>query len=408
MHTHALGQLTARVGNDGVRLSCYLTTSVFESRRCKQDALMIRIYRKRVPGFRWGRHYAEYFDGLVPHETDIVFEGPMESINNRKFEYLDPKVKMKGTYVYWVSCPLGRLPTGPVPVRVRDSCIWWPHREIQSRLAALAEGYPKMTSLKRYGTTVGGHSIPGLIVGNRHNCLALVGTIHAGESGPELMIPAVERALADNTDLLSQAGVAILPNVNVDERERLIDGCPWYLRTNSRGVDINRNFDANWRQVDYGYGLVSSDPDAGTYRGPRPKSEPETRAIIRFLNAVQPRAVLSYHSLASITGANFLAAHAAETDSNYVQACTAFVEPFIRAFYRGKRWRAGIHFGASAGSLPEYAYRKLGVPGFDLEWDGNPDAQPSHLDHTSSSMLQTYQKRHYHGLVSMLQACARK
>ena len=222
------------------------------------------------------------------------------------------------------------------------------------------------------------------------------------------MIPAVEHMLADNADLLSHVGMAILPNVNVDERERLIDGCPWYLRKNSRGVDINRNFDADWAQVSYGYGFVSSDPDAGTYRGPGPKSEPETRATIDFLKATQPRAVLSYHALASITGANFLAAQAAETDSSYVQACTAFIEPFIRAFYTDERWGAGLHFGACAGSLPEYAYRKLGVPGFDLEWDGNPDARPSHTDNTSRSMLETYQRRHYHGLVSLLQACARK
>ena len=60
------------------------------------------------------------------------------------------------------------------------------------------------------GTTVGGRSIPGLIVGNSGNCIALVGTIHAGESGPELMIPAVERLLAEHAGLLDQVGVALL------------------------------------------------------------------------------------------------------------------------------------------------------------------------------------------------------
>ena len=148
MYTHALGQLTARVESGGVRLSFYLTTPVFMSRRSKRNSLVIRIHRKRVSRFTWGRHYAEHFDSLVPAATDTLFEGPIEPINNRKFEYLDPKVKVEGTYAYWVSCPLGRLPTGPVPVRVRDRRIWWPHREIESRLAALAHPQEAFLSMR--------------------------------------------------------------------------------------------------------------------------------------------------------------------------------------------------------------------------------------------------------------------
>ena len=59
-------------------------------------------------------------------------------------------------------------------------------------------------------------------------------------------------------------------------------------------------------------------------------------------------------------------------------------------------------------SLTIRIHRKLGVPGFDLEWDGNPDTQPSHTDNTTRSMLETYQRRHYQGLVSMLQVCAKR
>jgi hypothetical protein len=409
MHTHAFMRLTARVEGAGVRLSFYFTTPVFKSLGGPSNSTVLQIQRKSVPGFTWGRHYKEYFDGLVPGAADVLFEGPLKAINHRKFEYLDSKVKIGETYVYWVSCTLGHLPTGPVPVRIRDHHIWWPHHEVESRIAAMAQTYPGMASLKRYGTTVGGYSISGLIVGNGKNCIALVGTIHAGESGPELIIPAVERLLTDHADLLSQVGVAILPNVNVDNRERLIKGCPWYLRTNARGVDINRNFNANWKQVDRNYGFVADDPDAMTYRGPRPKSEPETRAIIRFLNAARPQAVLSYHWLASITGANFLAARSAETDHAYVRRCTDLVNSFVRGFYgKNKHWRAGIQFSTSTGSLPEYTYCKLGVPGFDLEGDGNPDAEPSLTDQTTRSMLETYQGRHYRGLVSMLQDCTNR
>lgn len=406
MYRHVFGQLNARVEDGTVRLAFYLTTPVFSSLKGAQPPSTIRIHRQCESEFTWGQNYAEHFDGMDVGKAQLIFEGAIDPINNRKFEFLDEEVEVGQTYVYWVSCPLGRLPTGPVAVRVRDPRIWWPHHEVESSLAAIARTHLHLATIEQYGTTGGGHAIPGLRVGNRDRCIALVGTIHAGESGPELVIPAIERLLAENAALLAQIGVAILPNVNVDERERLVQGCPWYLRTNARGVDINRNFDVNWEQVEYGYGLISSDPDAGTYRGPKPESEPETRAVVEFLRAIAPQAVFSYHALASITGACFLAPREGEHDSNYVSACNMLADPFVAAFCPEKWPGMGVRFGASAGSLPAYAYSKLGVPGFDLEWDGNPDSQPSHNDRTTPEMLKTYQDRHYRGLVATLEACA--
>ena len=402
MRRHVFSQFTVRVKNGGVHLSFYLTTPVFESLHGVWPRTPICIHRTCEPRFTWGRDYAEHFDGLDVGKSRVIFEGPIEPINNRKFEYVDEKVEAGRTYAYWVSSPTGRLPTGPVAVRVRDPRIWWPHHEIESRLDSIVRAHPALATSRQFGTTVGGHAMPGLRVGNHDRCIAMIGTVHAGESGPELMIPVVERLLTENAALLAQVGVAILPNVNIDERERLIHGCPWYLRTNARGVDINRNFDADWGTVSHGYGLVSSDPDALTYRGPEPESEPETQAVVRFIEAIAPKAALSYHALASITGAMFLAPCAGKDDGDYVRLCESLVEPFIAAFYPTKRWRAGVRFGTSSGSLPAYLYRSSGVPAFDMEWDGNPDAQPSLSDLTTHKMLKTYQNRHYHGLTAML------
>ena len=404
MPRHAFTRFEARVQEQGVRLSFYLTTPVFQARRGDRPVPPIRIRRKALPRFTFGKHYAEYLDGLAAEGSKTIFEGRLDAINGRKFAYVDETATVGVTYAYWVSCSLGRLPTGPAAVRVRDPRVWWPHNEVRKRLTAMAEKHPDLVTLKTYGRTVGGRSIVGLRAGNRERAVALVGTIHAGESGPELVIPAVERLLAEEADLLKAVGVAVLPNVNIDQRERLVQGCPWYLRTNARGVDLNRNFDANWKRVERGYGLVSSDPDSMTYRGPKPASEPETRAVVAFLKDVKPKAVFSYHALASITGARFLAPRAAEDDADYARRCKAVVAPFVRAFYPGKRWNAGIGYGASAGSLPAYAYHTLGAPGFDLEWDGNPDAKPSHIDKTTPDLLKTYQDRHDRGLVAVLRA----
>jgi murein peptide amidase A len=62
------------------------------------------------------------------------------------------------------------------------------------------------------------------------------------------------------------------------------DGIAARTRKNRRGVDLNRNFPYRWRDLD------------GSYEsGRRPASEPETRAVMRFLRRVDPDWVLSFH-----------------------------------------------------------------------------------------------------------------
>ena len=79
-------------------------------------------------------------------------------------------------------------------------------------------------------------------------------------------------------------------------------GTPQYLRCNPNGVDLNRNFDANWDTVDLMYGLNTTIHGSITYRGPFPESEDETKAVVNFLHKVRPRAVFCGHCLSSICG----------------------------------------------------------------------------------------------------------
>ena len=62
------------------------------------------------------------------------------------------------------------------------------------------------------------------------------------------------------------------------------DGLARGTRRNARGVDLNRNFPFRWADLD------------GNYEsGPRPASEPETRAVMGFLKDIEPRRVISFH-----------------------------------------------------------------------------------------------------------------
>lgn len=398
MHIRAMG--------GRVELTFFKSTPLFLEKK-SEDSIVVRIFRKEEPTFTFNEDYEEYFDGLSMEGAELIFEGSMETLNDRKYHYIDESVKLGSTYAYWVSSDRGDAPLGPAPVRVRDRETWWPRQEIERRMGLLQSSYPKAVSLKTYGRTIRGQEIRGLQCGNTKNCVALIGLIHPGESGPELILPAIERLLKDHGDVLEKTGVAILPSVVNDQRERLVQGHPGYLRTNFNGVDINRNFPAEWEITEYNYGLITSDPDAITYRGPQPCSEPETRAVMAFIEDCQPQYVFTFHALASICGPCFLTTKYAQNDGKFAQKCLPAVRAYTDGFFAEEQRELNMRYASSSGSLSTWLYRKFGIPGFDLEWDGEAKSAIAHNDRTTRELLYEYQERHYEGILQMLQEISR-
>ena len=72
--------------------------------------------------------------------------------------------------------------------------------------------------------------------------------------------------------------LVVVPQLNPDGYRRR-------TRVNARGVDLNRNWSAGWRPS--GRGPV--------YGGPRPFSEPETRAARRLIESEQPAVTVWFH-----------------------------------------------------------------------------------------------------------------
>jgi Zinc carboxypeptidase. len=97
---------------------------------------------------------------------------------------------------------------------------------------------------------------------------------------------------ANPQDIPENVTLYILRSLNPDGDAR---GHDKFGRANERGVDLNRNFPVNWQEDWDRDGCWKDLPLTG---GDFPASEPETRALIRFIEQHHVDALISYHSAA--------------------------------------------------------------------------------------------------------------
>jgi protein MpaA len=103
----------------------------------------------------------------------------------------------------------------------------------------------------------------------------VVGCIHGNECAGIAVVRRLRRLpTPDTIDLW------LVPTLNPDGRAA-------DRRQNGHGVDLNRNFAAGWSR--------NGSPGSTYYSGPRPFSEPETRAARRLIERVRPTLSIWYH-----------------------------------------------------------------------------------------------------------------
>ena len=127
------------------------------------------------------------------------------------------------------------------------------------------------------GRSVQGRPIEAVELGDPHGPMraVVVGCIHGNEPAGISVVQQLERIpLPPRLDLW------LVVDMNPDGRAA-------HTRVNAHQVDLNRNFPWAWKSTRK-LGNVE-------YSGPRPLSEPESRAVYALLEGVQPRLVVWYH-----------------------------------------------------------------------------------------------------------------
>lgn len=118
----------------------------------------------------------------------------------------------------------------------------------------------------------------------------------------------VERILNDSTIwfipmvnpdgvTLQQSGLSSFPKADHAKIIKMNDGSKNFKRwkANAKGIDLNRQYDARWKYISGG-----NVPKFKNYKGKSPESASETKAVLNFVNKIDPEIAISYHSSGQI------------------------------------------------------------------------------------------------------------
>lgn len=127
------------------------------------------------------------------------------------------------------------------------------------------------------GRSVQGRAITAVRVGDPGSArkALVVGSIHGDEAAGTSVTRQILRRFGD----IRGVDLWVVKTVNPD-------GLARGARRNARGVDLNRNFSFRWRP---------GSPSSGYYPGPRPFSEPESRAVRRLVQRARPEVTIWFH-----------------------------------------------------------------------------------------------------------------
>ena len=184
--------------------------------------------------------------------------------------------------------------------------------EIEKFVHEVHEKYPSITKLISIGKSLEGRDIwaikisdnasekeleePALLFNSMHHAREVM----TPEMGLDIVNTLTQNYGADQkiTHWVDSNEIWVIPMFNVDGNNKMWNEDSWW-RKNTRGgygVDLNRNYPTGWNKCNGSSGRRTSQ----TYRGESPASEPETRAMMNFIENTRPVFDISYHSYSEL------------------------------------------------------------------------------------------------------------
>ncbi|XP_050954421.1 carboxypeptidase A6 isoform X2 [Labeo rohita] len=259
-----------------------------------------------------------------------------------------------------------------------DYEVYHPLEEIQSWMFEMNRTHPHLVDLFSIGQSYEGRPLYVLQLGKRTRRFKKAVWIDCGVHAREWIGPAfcqwfVKEALnsyqhdSSIRRLMNQLDFYIMPVFNVDGYHYSWKTDRFWRKTRSkipkyhcRGVDANRNWKVKW--CDEGASLHPCDE---TYCGPFPESEPEVKAVAKFLRKHRKRvkAYISIHAYAQMLLYPYSYKYATIPNFNCVESAAQNAVSALYSAY-GVRYRYGpasTTLYVSSGSSIDWAY-KNGIP----------------------------------------------
>jgi Zinc carboxypeptidase/Copper amine oxidase N-terminal domain len=102
---------------------------------------------------------------------------------------------------------------------------------------------------------------------------------------------------------LQQKGLSAFPQSSHAYLTQINDGSTNFKRwkANAKGVDLNRQYDADWENIKYNTGR----PAYKNYKGTAPEQARETKTVVNFVRSIDPEIAITYHTAGKIIYWNF-------------------------------------------------------------------------------------------------------
>lgn len=187
---------------------------------------------------------------------------------------------------------------------------------------------PKNPEAVVVGRSVRGRPISAYVIGDGDDTVMIMAVIHGDEVSGAPLVHKLADYLGGHPSLMDNRRVILVPVVNPD-------GMALNCRENTRGIDLNRNFEAGNRINNGANGF-------------HPLSEPETQALRKLIQEYKPDRIVSIHQPLNCIDYDGPGQALA---SRIAEAC-----------------RLPIHkLGARPGSLGSYTGETLGIPTVTME-----------------------------------------